>query len=190
MNSKGKWEEKHKERLQTLEEPLPNARLKKLAPYFCGGSALDLACGLGGNSLFLADRGFAVDAVDLSETAVNYVTERAGQSDLAVRAYVQDLTDFSRWPFEKDSYDLIVISYYLDRHLYTYARDLIKVGGYFFIETYYDSPKVRDRKVSGKFMLKPQELLEEFRGWKVLYFEENELEERQTIFCRRTDEMK
>jgi 2-polyprenyl-3-methyl-5-hydroxy-6-metoxy-1,4-benzoquinol methylase len=35
-----------------------------------GGRALDLACGLGGNAVFLARRGFEVDAVDISEVGI------------------------------------------------------------------------------------------------------------------------
>ncbi|CEG26493.1 class I SAM-dependent methyltransferase [Bacillus sp. B-jedd] len=185
MNSEEKWEKKHKERLKTLKEPAPNVRLKNLAPYFNGGSALDLACGLGGNSLFLAEQGYTVEAVDLSVTAVNYVADQAEKLGLKVDASVQDLADFSGLPFAKNSFDLIVISYYLDQQLFTYTKDLMKEGGYYFIETYFDSPNIRDRKVSGKFMLRPQELLDEFRAWQVLYFEENELEGRQTIFCRK-----
>jgi len=189
MNSKEKWEKKHEERLKTLKEPAPNERLKNLAPYFNGGFALDLACGLGGNSIFLAGQGYEVKAVDLSVTAINFVVDQAEKLGLKVDASVRNLSDFSRLPFAQNSIDLVVISYYLDRQLFTYTNDLIKEGGYFFIETYFDSPNIRDRKVSGEFMLRPQELLDEFRGWQVLYFEENELEGRQTIFCRKTLEI-
>lgn len=42
-----------------------------------GGRALDLGCGPGRNALLLAERGFRVDAVDLSPTAVAWARERA-----------------------------------------------------------------------------------------------------------------
>ncbi|MEU8779497.1 class I SAM-dependent methyltransferase [Streptomyces sp. NPDC048606] len=41
------------------------------------GRALDLGCGPGRNSLYLAARGFRVDAVDLSPTALDWARERA-----------------------------------------------------------------------------------------------------------------
>jgi SAM-dependent methyltransferase len=41
------------------------------------GRALDLGCGAGRNALFLAERGFEVDAVDLSSTAIDWARERA-----------------------------------------------------------------------------------------------------------------
>ncbi|MEV5434502.1 class I SAM-dependent methyltransferase [Streptomyces sp. NPDC052682] len=42
-----------------------------------GGRVLDLGCGPGRNALYLAARGFAVDAVDLSPAAVQWARERA-----------------------------------------------------------------------------------------------------------------
>ncbi|GHC59744.1 class I SAM-dependent methyltransferase [Streptomyces collinus] len=45
-----------------------------------GGRALDLGCGPGRNALYLAARGFDVDAVDLSSTAVEWAGERARET--------------------------------------------------------------------------------------------------------------
>ncbi|MGW2477458.1 class I SAM-dependent methyltransferase [Streptomyces sp. NPDC001665] len=42
-----------------------------------GGRALDLGCGAGRNALYLASRGFEVDAVDLSPVAIAWARERA-----------------------------------------------------------------------------------------------------------------
>ncbi|AXE85513.1 Demethylrebeccamycin-D-glucose O-methyltransferase [Streptomyces sp. Go-475] len=42
-----------------------------------GRRALDLGCGPGRNALYLAARGFEVDAVDLSSTAVDWARDRA-----------------------------------------------------------------------------------------------------------------
>ncbi|MEU6773714.1 class I SAM-dependent methyltransferase [Streptomyces sp. NPDC046759] len=44
------------------------------------GRALDLGCGPGRNALFLAARGFEVDAVDLSPTAIAWAEERAREA--------------------------------------------------------------------------------------------------------------
>jgi SAM-dependent methyltransferase len=46
-----------------------------------GGRALDLGCGPGRNALHLAARGFEVDGVDLSPTAVTWAEERARACD-------------------------------------------------------------------------------------------------------------
>ncbi|MEY9840933.1 class I SAM-dependent methyltransferase [Streptacidiphilus sp. EB103A] len=44
------------------------------------GRALDLGCGPGRNALYLASRGFRVDAVDLSPAAIAWAEERARES--------------------------------------------------------------------------------------------------------------
>jgi SAM-dependent methyltransferase len=48
------------------------------------GRALDLGSGPGRNALFMADRGFSVDAVDLSPQAVEWGRERARERGLDV----------------------------------------------------------------------------------------------------------
>jgi SAM-dependent methyltransferase len=55
-----------------------------------GGRALDLGCGPGRNALFLASRGFTVDAVDLSPAAVEWATERAREAGADVRFHLGD----------------------------------------------------------------------------------------------------
>ncbi|MCM1972047.1 MULTISPECIES: class I SAM-dependent methyltransferase [unclassified Streptomyces] len=55
-----------------------------------GGRALDLGCGPGRNALHLAARGFEVDAVDLSPTALAWAGERARAAGARVRFHQGD----------------------------------------------------------------------------------------------------
>lgn len=50
-----------------------------------GGRALDLGCGPGRNAVYLASRGFEVDAVDLSPAAVAWAEDRARAAGVAAR---------------------------------------------------------------------------------------------------------
>ncbi|MFF9121805.1 class I SAM-dependent methyltransferase [Streptomyces sp. NPDC014889] len=50
-----------------------------------GRRALDLGCGPGRNALYLAERGFEVDAVDLSPQAIAWARERATEAGAEVR---------------------------------------------------------------------------------------------------------
>lgn len=50
-----------------------------------GGRALDLGCGPGRNALYLAERGFRVDAVDLSAGALDWARERAREAGRDIR---------------------------------------------------------------------------------------------------------
>ncbi len=69
------------------------------------GTALDLGCGDGRNSLFLATHGFSVDAFDLSQPAVDKLNETALRGGLAVSAGVLDIRQLLP---PLDHYDLIV----------------------------------------------------------------------------------
>ncbi|MGJ7922642.1 class I SAM-dependent methyltransferase [Neobacillus sp. LXY-4] len=185
MNPKTKWNSKHKERINNAEEPAPNERLMKLSSYLNGGLALDLACGLGGNSVFLARLNYEVEAIDISEVAIQYIAEQAAIHKLEMDAHMYDLTEMNHLKLHHSSYNLVVITYYLDRSLFPLVKSIIKENGYFFMETFYLSPYNKNEGVSNQYKLYSNELLTEFADWKILYYEENEQDGRQTIFCEK-----
>ena len=185
MDSKTKWNNKYKERMIDLKDPVPNPRLENFSRYLNGGTALDLACGLGGNSLFLACMNYHVQAVDISDVAIDFIKERAAQNHLKIQAEVCDLTDLNNPNWNNHTYDIVVISYYLDRSLFPIVKSVVKEGGYFFMETFSQSPGTENQGVSSQYKLLPNELLAEFGDWTIHFFEENESAGRQTIFCQR-----
>ena len=97
---------------------------EKLAP----GTAMDLACGAGRNALYLAERGWAVTAVDGSEKAIELVQQRAAARGLEVHTKVADLTapEFRMLP---ETYDLVLIAYYLQRDLFAKIKTAVRPGG-------------------------------------------------------------
>ena len=62
-----------------------NATLATLVADVPPGRALDLGCGEGGDAVWLAERGWRVVAVDVSETALQRAAEEAEQRNLASR---------------------------------------------------------------------------------------------------------
>lgn len=89
---------------ESLVEWVADGRLT-LAP---GSRVLDLACGAGRNAVWLAQQGCAVDAVDISATALTWAAERAHTAGVQVellRASIFDDQVRSREP-----YDLVVDS--------------------------------------------------------------------------------
>lgn len=184
MDSREKWNRKYIARLSGFAEPKPNERLVKLAPYLTGATAVDIASGLGGNSFYLAELGYGVTALDHSEVAVNYVQEKAASQQLKITAITADLTEYMNNVFD-NKYDLAVITYYLDRLILPVVKGMVNERGYFFMETYHKTDGNENQQISDQYKLQSNELLKEFREWKLLFFEENEREGRQTIFCQK-----
>jgi tellurite methyltransferase len=187
MDTGTKWNTKHKEQLEQKKEPTANRRLHGLSSYLKGGKALDIACGLGGNSLFLAKMNYQVQAVDISDIAIAYIQEQTAKRKLSIDPQKCDLTDLNKLQWSSDSFNLVVITYYLDRELFPIVKRIIAENGYFFMETYFQSQQ-DNQTISNQYKLRPQELRSEFEDWKILFYEENEQEGRQTIFCQKRSE--
>jgi SAM-dependent methyltransferase len=70
------WEEHYTERDRAWSGRA-NVRLVEVAESLPPGRALDLGCGEGGDAMWLAERGWQVVAVDISETALARAAEDA-----------------------------------------------------------------------------------------------------------------
>lgn len=97
------------------------------------GRALDVACGRGGNSLFLAERGYSVDAVDISFQALYQLQAEAIRRRLDIRCVAADL-DY--YPLPRDRYDLVIVFYYFSKPLMRRIKDALKEGGLIFYATF------------------------------------------------------
>lgn len=86
-----------------------NALLVEVASSLVAGVALDLGCGGGGDTIWLAKRGWEVTAVDVSPTAVARVAARAHAEGVARRVHAErhDLAD----SIPAGSFDLINVHY-------------------------------------------------------------------------------
>ena len=78
-----KWEQKYKGGEYTPNEN-PSALLVEWLSHIPKGRALDIACGLGRNALFLARHGFAVDAIDISSAGLAIARRKALERGLTV----------------------------------------------------------------------------------------------------------
>jgi len=59
------------------------------------GLALDLGCGTGAKSIYLAKKGFSVTGIDISKTAIKYAKENVKKANVKVKFVVADATDLS-----------------------------------------------------------------------------------------------
>jgi tellurite methyltransferase len=123
------------------------------------GGALDLACGAGRHALWLAERGWSVTAVDGSPAAIERVRSRAASRGLTVNAQLADL-EKSEYRIEPAHWDLIVISYYLQRDLFEPAKRGVVPGGVLAAIVLLGE---------GRFSLRTRELREFFSGWEIVH---------------------
>jgi len=72
------------------------------------GRALDLACGEGQNSCWLADLGWEVTGIDFSEVAIARARERAARERLEAEFVCADLLEYEPKP---SAFDLVLVFY-------------------------------------------------------------------------------
>ncbi|WP_149546851.1 class I SAM-dependent methyltransferase [Streptomyces marokkonensis] len=81
---------------------------QELAGLEPSGRAVDIAAGEGRNAVWLAERGWEVDAVDFSAVALEKAGRLAAERDVRVRTVQADLMD---WAPPVASYGLALIAY-------------------------------------------------------------------------------
>lgn len=137
------------------------------------GRALDLACGNGRNAFFLAELGYTVDAVDISEVAIEWVDAKSRDHRLAVEALQLNLeTD----PFPKGDYQVILNLNYLERSIFDRIRSSLVSGGLLIFQTRSrDHVDRRGGDTTPEFALDSNELLHAFTGsdFRVLHYRES-----------------
>ncbi|SDE81733.1 Methyltransferase domain-containing protein [Paenibacillus sp. cl6col] len=69
-----------------------------------GGRGLELGCGSGRNAIYLAKQGYDVDAVDLSNEALQWGKERAKEQGVSIRFIFKNIFDLD---IQKIQYDVI-----------------------------------------------------------------------------------
>ena len=149
----------------------PNSFLKKHIRLLSGGRVLDIATGEGRNAIFLAQHGFEVDAVDISEKGLKKAQELARKKGVKVNVL---LVDLDHYQIEKERYDLIANFYFLKRRLIPEVRKGLKKGGKVIFETYLLEHRTlaTGGPKQAKYFLKPNELLRFFKDFRILFYRE------------------
>jgi len=115
--TKEHWEKHYGER-DRIWSGRVNVQFADVVAELPPGRALDLGCGEGADSVWLAERGWDVVAVDISETALGRAKEAAGTRGVTDRIeFVQlDLSeDFPSGIFDLISSQFLHSTVYLDR---------------------------------------------------------------------------
>jgi len=138
------------------------------------GRALDIACGSGRNALFLAARGFQVDAVDISPLGLEQAAARARAKSLSISWQRADLQSAA---LPEAVYDLVVDINYLQRSLIPGLQAALKPGGWIVFETFLIDQQTIGHPKNPDYLLAHNELLNWFRGFRVCYYREGKTAE-------------
>lgn len=164
MDDKTRWNSKH----QNAPMPMnPSAIVMKYANQTVNTKALDIACGIGRNTHYLAKLGYEIDAVDISDYALSQI-----KHSKKIHTIEADLTKYTITP---NHYDLILNINYLERKLFPSIMTGLKEGGILIFETFitaheegYHNPSNPD------FLLYSNELPTIFCDLTTLFYEERD----------------
>ena len=167
MSIKEKWNERYRDAAGERQASRVLKENLHLLPD--NGRALDLACGLGGNSILLAQQGLKVDAWDIADFSIVALQDVALKRQLSIQAEVRDVEANPPVP---ETFDIIIVSYFLDRDIIPALIQALKPGGLIYYQTF-THQRVSDRGPQREeFRLASQELLHLFSGLQVLFYRE------------------
>lgn len=162
-----KWDQRHRSAEDLGEAAVVLRENTHLLPP--AGDALDLACGRGINAIRLAQQGLHVSAWDLSPVAIERLSSAAHEQGLSIAAEVRDVV---ACPPQPESFDIILVSYFLERSLVPYMIRALRPGGLIFYQTFSVNAVSTSGPSNPDFRLQDNELLELFRPLKIRYYRE------------------
>ena len=166
-----KWNAKHRTGDHDRSEPAKVlSDYSHLLPH--QGQALDLACGTGANALFLARRGLQTSAWDISDQAISIIRARAAQNNLVLETRVCDVMDIV---LPAQAYDVITVSYFLERTLFPAIINALKLNGLLFYQTWLREQSGNRGPRNENFRLGSNELLQLCSGLHIVLYREEGL---------------
>jgi tellurite methyltransferase len=165
------------------------------------GTALDVAGGAGRNSVWLAERGWRVKLIDISDVALQLAREKfnvtrnnsssqpgaaslqdkqvaavhsSGTTALLAGDLQTEIVDLNSVDdLGNGQYDLVISFYFLRRELFPAIVRALKPEGTLIYRTYtIDRMKVPGGPSDPRYLLQPSELLHSFPGMRVLHYHE------------------
>lgn len=133
------------------------------------GRALDVACGTGGNALLLAQLGLETFAWDISDTAISRLSVFAKKNQLKINTEVRDIISS---PPSAGSFDVIVVSHFLDRGLIPRLIQALRPLGLIYYQTFIKDKLDDLGPKNPAYLLESNELLDLFRPLHIILYRE------------------
>ena len=97
------------------------------------GTALDAACGAGANAIVLARQGLETHAWDISKQALILLSKSVANENLNLIPTQRDIVSH---PPVANSFDVIVVSRFLDRSIVKHLISALRPGGLIYYQTF------------------------------------------------------
>ena len=167
------WDAMYAEK-HTIWSGEPNAQLVAETTSLTPGTALDVGCGEGADAVWLAQHGWDVTAVDISEIALDRARDHASSAGVDVSFERADLVTAPPAP---SSYDLVSAQYF---HLpdppraqaYRGLGAAVRPGGNLLVVGHYPSEHIG--KDHPERLFTTDEIVGLFEGWRVVTSEVRE----------------
>lgn len=132
-DDRARWNEKYStdEEFELPDDPIPE--LGRRVDALPSGRALDVATGTGRNARFLASEGYDVDAVDVSDEALDRAA-RAARDDGVDERVTWIRSDVADFEFETSAYDVITVSYFAALDLLPDIKEALAPDGVLIYE--------------------------------------------------------
>lgn len=146
--------------------------LRRYADSLPAGKALDIAAGTGRNAVFLADRGYRVDALDGSRAGLEITRKRATERNAADRLELIR-ADIPTYEFPTGVYDLVTISFYRAVDRFPDIKEALADGGVLYVEHHLRTTEPVESGPSGdRYRFSANELLRSMLDLTVLGYHE------------------
>ena len=174
-DDRARWDERYRNG-DWADTDEPGTILKQAEDWLrTPGLVLDVACGAGRNSLYLARLGFTVISIDISWEGLQRLARRARAEGLPIYIVHADL---ERFVLKDECFDVIINNRFLLRSLYPAFKRALKPGGLLLFETLtVDEIEVLGGDIRREFALERGELKDAFGDLEILLYEEGVFEE-------------
>jgi dihydroneopterin aldolase len=156
----------------------PSPFLVTQLPRLPRGKVLDVATGGGRHAYFLANQGFTVHGIDRNREALDCLdaqAKEAGQLPITTECLDLETDDLHPPHLGKETYDVILVFFYLYRPLFPQLLHALKPGGVILYETFLLENHLRRQHPRRKeFCLETNELLTRLQGCHILHYDEGE----------------
>jgi len=174
MSKKDKWNEAYQN--ADFESASP-ARVLSENEYLLPkeGKVLDLACGRAGNALFLAKKyQYDIDVIDYSSVVIDALKSFVTKKSLSMNCILRDVEKDGLQNINSDTqYNIIIVSYFLNRKLFPQIVKALKPNGLLFYQTWSQVKIDNSGPSNAKFRLEQGELLRLCNDLKPIVYRED-----------------